>query len=343
MVTFSSILGFLGFLGFLGVLGVLGVLFFVPGQALGQDADLGVLGVEGGLAVGGIMSSGPEETNSATDPVALFEAARVAGDRPGMLTALTAIEQQATPDIAATYYVSAASTVLAQEGGPRLRREARDLAERAVALDGSNVDAYFVRLDAELYMEDAAAARATLRRLQDIAPNHPQTAFFHTIVAANEGDWEEARTALDRAHDLGLPAEVYQGVSAELEAATPWHSGLGAHVITGSKVVAAWLLIFGALLLLGVLLSRATLTASRSMPTSVSVAHAAPLSAGLRRAYAVVLWMSCGFYYLSLPLVVVLVLALAAGLIGGIFMIGYIPVKLVALIGIAALVSVYAV
>ncbi len=312
---------------------VLGVLLFVPALAHAQDAT------PGASRVVGAMSSGPE----ATDPMALFEAARVAGDRQGMLTALTAIEEQATPEIAATYYVSAASTVLAQEGGPRLRREARDLAERAVTLDGSNVDGYFVRLDAELYMEDAAAARATLRDLDDIAPNHPQTAFFHTIALANAGDWEEARLALDRAHDLGLSDDVYQGVSAELEAATPWHSGLGAHVLTGSKVVAVWLLIFGALLLLGVLLSRATLTASRSMPTSVSVADAAPLSAGLRRAYAVVLWMSCGFYYLSLPLVVILVLAVAAGLIGGIFMIGYIPVKLVALIGIAALVSVYAV
>jgi Zn-dependent protease with chaperone function len=69
--------------------------------------------------------------------------------------------------------------------------------------------------------------------------------------------------------------------------------------------------------------------------------QAAGLSGGVRRAYAAVLSLCCTFYYASIPIVLLLVLGVAGGLLYGIFALGHIPVKLVALIVIVAGVSVW--
>src|SRR5215831_812746 len=61
----------------------------------------------------------------------------------------------------------------------------------------------------------------------------------------------------------------------------------------------------------------------------------------LRSCYRRLITFAGSFYYVSLPLVVVIVLGLAAGIVYGFLMLGNIPVKLIAIVVIGALVTVF--
>src|SRR6476469_4069993 len=93
----------------------------------------------------------------------------------------------------------------------------------------------------------------------------------------------------------------------------------------GGFTIAGWLAFFGALFLVGTFLSRSALSAASRMPESTD-GHAPGVDAMLRRAYRVVLWLAGAFYWISLPLLAVLMVALGAGLVIGALYIGRIPI-----------------
>jgi Zn-dependent protease with chaperone function len=100
-------------------------------------------------------------------------------------------------------------------------------------------------------------------------------------------------------------------------------------------IATAWI---GTLLLLlagGGLLSQATLRAARRVPPQPS-GQAQGADALLRRVYRAVLWMSCAFYWVSIPLVALVVLAAAGGVLYLLFSIGHIPIKIILLVVIFA-------
>ncbi len=71
--------------------------------------------------------------------------------------------------------------------------------------------------------------------------------------------------------------------------------------------------------------------------------EAATGAAALRRIYATVLWLTCAAYYLSLPLVLLAISGGAVAIFLGLQAAGTIPIKLVVVVAIVALVSVWAV
>lgn len=89
-----------------------------------------------------------------------------------------------------------------------------------------------------------------------------------------------------------------------------------------------WLSGFLLLLCVGVLLSRATLRAAGRVPLQPS-GEASGSDAVLRRVYRVVLWLAGAFYWASIPLVVVAVLAVAGGAIYLCFRLGVVPIGLI--------------
>ena len=103
-------------------------------------------------------------------------------------------------------------------------------------------------------------------------------------------------------------------------------------------IISVWL---GSILLLlasGWTLSRAALRAAERIP-SQPTGEALGLDARLRRLYRGVLWLSCVYYWISIPLVALAVIGVAGGLLYAIFAIGHIPLKLVVIIVVVAGVS----
>jgi Zn-dependent protease with chaperone function len=66
------------------------------------------------------------------------------------------------------------------------------------------------------------------------------------------------------------------------------------------------------------------------------------MTGGLRSIYKAVLWASCAYYYLSIPLVLATVVLAGGGFVYMFVMLGWIPIKLVLIAGILVLVTVWA-
>jgi Zn-dependent protease with chaperone function len=97
----------------------------------------------------------------------------------------------------------------------------------------------------------------------------------------------------------------------------------------------------GSLLLLlglGALLSQATLRAAGRVPAQPS-GEAQGSDAFLRRVYKAVLWLSCAYYWISIPLVVLAVVGLGGGLLYLFLKIGRIPIKLALIIVVLMVVT----
>lgn len=279
--------------------------------------------------------------NDASILFAAFEVARAERDPTRMDAIISEVAPLVTDEERVKLHAAAALVALDLPETIDHRRFARRHAEAAVALAPDDVDVRLVLLQAEILSDDFSRARATAEGLVRDVPDDFRPHYFLAIVAGNEGELDEARESLDRARSLGLPEPAYRDLDAAIDDVEP---------VTSKAFSVAWIIVkalalWGAILLLllgvGSLLSRIALGASRRI--AQSAAGAAPLAAWLRRAYHLVLWLSCGFYYLSLPLLLVVVIGLAVGIIGGVLAAGYVSIKLFAIVGLVAIVTIGAV
>jgi hypothetical protein len=103
-------------------------------------------------------------------------------------------------------------------------------------------------------------------------------------------------------------------------------------------ILGGWIAVFLLLLALGAGLSRAALRAASRAPEQAS-GEFVGLDRKLRQAYRFVLWLSCAFYYVSLPLVLLVVVGLGGGIVYGFWELGRIPIKLVLIIVVVVLVT----
>jgi len=177
---------------------------------------------------------------------------------------------------------------------------------------------------------------AAMRRLQ---PHDAFALFFMALDDGNHGRIEAAREELEEAHGRGLPDPVYAQLHAALEDA---RSPLDVWGPRALKALLAWFVAFAVLLGLGALLSAATLRAAQRVPTEAS-GHAKGADALLRRAYRVVLAVTCAYYYASLPLLALTVVALGAGLVYACFAVGHVPIKLVLIAIVIVFASLWAI
>jgi Zn-dependent protease with chaperone function len=186
--------------------------------------------------------------------------------------------------------------------------------------------------------QDVVLLRRCVERLESLAPSEAVTHYFRWMLAASEGDFAAAHAALERARSVGLPQDVYATLKAETERARPLHQKVAP---VAGVVVAVWaagmLLLFAA----GFVLSRTVLRAARQ-PPDVRTGESVGLTRRLRSAYQAVLLCSCVYYYLSIPVVLGVVVVGGGALVYASFVIGQVPIKLVALVVVIVLVTLFA-
>ncbi len=213
--------------------------------------------------------------------------------------------------------------------------EALELAISAAAKEPDNYFNALVLAQAAMVNDNLSRLESAAGRLVALAPQESEGYYFLAIAQASRGDFDRAEASLALARERGFPEESYQAVLKGIAEARPWYSGLRSKVVWS---VFLWLGCLALLLLLGWVLSRAALRAAERLP-SQPTGEAVGLDARLRRLYKGVLWFFCIYYWISIPLVALAVVAVAGGLLYLIFAIGHIPVKLVVLIVIVAGVS----
>lgn len=175
-------------------------------------------------------------------------------------------------------------------------------------------------------------------RLEVLAPGELATSYLGVFGALFRERYRDARRHLAAARAAGLDAEEGARLEGLVDEREPTWSRWGAPLLWA---VGAWAVVLATLLAAGAVLSAVTLRGARHMAAARSAGGGA--GAALRRVYAAVLWLTCAVYYLSLPLVVLLVAAGGYGVWLGFAAIGRIPIKLAVIVGIMVLVSLWAV
>jgi tetratricopeptide (TPR) repeat protein len=162
-----------------------------------------------------------------------------------------------------------------------------------------------------------------------------QTHYFNALLAAFDEKWMTAESEIKKAESLGLPHQVAQEF---LDSGVHTQASIWRYSGYGLVLVAAWIVGLGLLFLLGKLMSRKTL---RSIEEDDPNAVASGSELSLRKWYRRLINVGGVYYYLSIPFVIFLVVGFAAAITYAAFAVGHVPIKLVIIICVGAVVTVY--
>jgi Zn-dependent protease with chaperone function len=246
--------------------------------------------------------------------------------------------------------IEAVIRALLRQRDPATRFEANTLAAQLFDRAPTDGLSYMVIAQAAAAGSDKQLLRQAVAQLQRLEPQNMVTHYFASISAAGDQRWDAAEASLLKARQLGLPAADADRLLGAIRARG--QSPRGPVVSSGGGDGAGWLMItlyaaivwacgLVALLLVGLILSWLTLsTVNRASPEATGEPSGAMRT--MRRVYGVVLALTSIYFYISIPFVLLLVLGAGGGLIYLFFALGRIPVKLVAVIAILVVVTLWA-
>lgn len=175
-------------------------------------------------------------------------------------------------------------------------------------------------------------------KLNDAYDERMQTHYFAAILAASTGDVTGAKREIRRANELGFPDEGMHAFIEDLETNVEagsygvfdqqGNTGNWGMLGTVLWITLFWAIGFVLLFIIGRILSAITL---RTIEKQLAQGD---LQSGskLRRFYKTLITISGFYYYISLPVILVLVLFIGGGAIYAFFALGHIPIKLVVIL-----------
>src|SRR4030095_16804115 len=207
--------------------------------------------------------------------------------------------------------------------------------EAAGANTGRDPSYWAVVAQLALELEREQDLRDATARMVKQYPEVMATHYFNAFVAATDEDWIKAEEEIKRAQSLGLPAEVAdQFLASGIHTrATVWH-----YAYYSLYLVAAWAGGLGLLFVLGKVFSKQTL---KWIETADPNAQVGGNDLPIRKYYRWLMNVAGVYYYISIPVVAFLVLAIAGSITYGFVMAGRVPIKLVFILAFGAVVTVY--
>jgi len=175
---------------------------------------------------------------------------------------------------------------------------------------------------AALGLNDAKEIRAAVNALVADHPDLMQTHFYLAVLAAYDEDWEKAEEEIKIAQSLGMPAEDAQRF---LDSGVRTRAQVWRYFYYALYLVGAWVVGLATLFALGKIFSNLTL---RSIEEADPNDAAGAKQISLRSRYKRLINVAGVYYYVSLPVVMFLVVAVAGSILYGFLMIGQIPIKL---------------
>ncbi|PTY05789.1 hypothetical protein DB347_15655 [Opitutaceae bacterium EW11] len=217
------------------------------------------------------------------------------------------------------------------------KREAlRLLGECRVSPEGADADELTLAAQLAYGLDANDEYERSVEELTRRFPESVGAHYFAAIRAAMGEQWIRAEREIKNAGKAGLPAETVEKFLASgiRSRAFGWKLAWG-----GGLAFAAWILGLVLLLGIGYLLSRATLRSTENADPNLPITEN---ERRIRRLYRVVLNAAGVYYYISLPVVLVMVLAACGGIVFFFLAIGWVPIKLTILLVIGAVVTIVA-
>ena len=224
-----------------------------------------------------------------------------------------------------------------QQGSNAEMQRAFSLAKEAVENYKREEDGSYLSLFANLALttEHEADFRQASETLARTHPELMSTHYFNALRLAMDQNWIDSEDEIKTAERLGLP---HQTAAALLSSGIRRRAMIARGWRYAPWVIGMWVLALLLLFALGKIFSSLTLRFIESADPNASISRKEAL---LRACYRQLINVAGSFYYVSLPIVIVLVLGLAGGIIYAVLMLGYIPVKLIVILGLGAVVTIY--
>ncbi len=221
---------------------------------------------------------------------------------------------------------------------PGVAAELQRLAHKVYLEAGDDPDAMTTVGFAALFTNEPALLEQAVQRLEQSRPGQINTHYLAAMSAGYRGNWAEAERNMVAAGDLGLDEEIVQGFLDETGISGRKRMKRWAgYALAGAL---AWALGLVVLFGVGQVLSHATLRTLRDQKGAS--AELDPGTRRIRSIYGFVILVTSIYYYISIPIIIVGVVGLGGGLIYASFAMGYVPIKLVLLILIGVLVTLFA-
>lgn len=221
--------------------------------------------------------------------------------------------------------------------------EIESLSKEAWQKSNFTDEASAVLLAETLLMQDKLEAfESHAQSFFQFLPESNGAGYFYALSLANRGDFTAAEEQLDKLKEKGFPAEtIDELLSAMSVARDESYLGLGRFFKYGyiaATVVGIWAVGLFLLYVVGQWLSSRTLDAiERSDPNDIAGAA----QGKLKNTYRKVVSIAGFYYYISQPFVIfLLILSFLAVLIFFLWL-GTIPIKLVAVVGIVAIIAIF--
>lgn len=187
---------------------------------------------------------------------------------------------------------------------------------------------------------DLDIIRSTTDHILQLAPEDVLAHYYAGLVAANDGQWEKSEKELRLAEKYGLPKDAIDSLIREGGIHT--QAVIQRTIRWGLYILAGWLVGLGLLFLLGALLSRQTLkTVDREMLSGAFEINGKEQI--LRALYRAVIAITSVYFYLSVPILILSVVGVVAGIIYLFLVIGQIPVTLAIFILVAGIYTLIAI
>ncbi len=196
-------------------------------------------------------------------------------------------------------------------------------------------DAWLLRASLTLELGLQEEFRQVLAHCQARYPGEMETHYLAAIQAAVDSDWLRAEDEIKRAEQLGLPSAAVQNF---LAGGVHDHARMWRITFCCLYILGAWALGLVLIYVAGKALSVITLNAlNRADPNELNRG----LGQSFKRAYRALINAAGFYYYLSLPVLIFLLIALAGSIFYAFLLIGQIPIKLMLILAIVTLVTIF--
>jgi Zn-dependent protease with chaperone function len=225
---------------------------------------------------------------------------------------------------------SLASGYLMQSDSTNLIK-AQSLLKEAIKLpNGDELDILATYVQISFQMEDIVSVKSGLDQMKSKYPDEMLTHYYNSFILASEEKWKDAKSEILIAKEKGLPQEdvdrfLDSGINNEIYKING--------MIYFGIILGIWILGLLILFLVGKLFSKLTLNAIEK--NNLETSSAKP-GGWLRSGYKTLISAGGFYYYISLPIILVLVIALTMGIIYLFLIVGTIPIKLTIILIIAA-------
>ncbi len=212
------------------------------------------------------------------------------------------------------------------------------LAQKASESDPGDLYYHFVLFEAAVMTKNDSYVKNEADQLVALAPQNPESHYLLSLAYAYEGKMKSSYAELKEAKKLGLSEEDYQsaldgfGLSKYLQ------------IISTARAVGfsylGWLLGFPILLIVGGLLSRKLLALIKEEYTQPNYVLTQS-EKSLRSVYKAIIGIASVYFYLSIPFVIALILAIFGGLILLFFYLGWIPINITIMLGLVGSITIF--